>query len=115
MYQYMPSVSNHPLSKNIWEKIWINKTEESFKGATAQVINMVVNYLLEEAEASVLFMLVKICRRSRTEIKRKKKELKKQAERSPLLTVQLRVAPVDFSATGLFFLLHRAAPQLSDK
>lgn len=77
---------------------------------------MVVNYLLEEAEASVLFMLVKICRRLRTEIKRKKKnELKKQAERSPLLTVQLRVAPVDFSATGLFFLLHRAAPQLSDK
>lgn len=31
------------------------KTEESFKSA-AQMINTVVDYLLEEAEASVLFV-----------------------------------------------------------
>lgn len=56
-------------------KIQINKTAESSKSTTAQMINMAVNYLLEKDEASVRLVSVKIRRGSTT---KKLRELKIQ-------------------------------------
>lgn len=107
-----------------WENIWINKVEGTrgqSKCVTAQAINRFLVPWLEEVEITVLFVLAKIFEASKWPNKLNKWMIEwinkwiNKWEGGPVTTVQCQVAPVNFSAAGLFFLLLHAALQPSTK